>query len=416
MSDERSAMATGASRAASRSGPDRGGHHVLAPELADIARALEDRLPDLDDWVIRRIRGEVQFYRETLVVTDEELRESVHANMEAMAAALTTDPPDLSAPRELGRRRAEQGSPLVDILHAYRLGFTELWTGLVEVARRSGRVSTEMLLDAATQIWWLNGEYTEAVTLAYRETNAELALARAQHRSALVEALFTGGIPDRDTLWEAAKALGLPWEGVFVVVVAEAPALAEEGLPDAEALLAGRGIGSAWRLYPDIQMGVASLREVEAIEILVRLLERNVRARTGVSPVFRSLGETPRALHHARLVLASLPPGSPAVAQFEVSPLRVLSAAAPEAAGELARTVLGPVLDLPEHDRTLLLDTLQAWFDAGGSATEAGKRIYCHPNTVRYRLRRVQDYTGRSLDDPRAAAELLTALDSLRFV
>ncbi len=99
-----------------------------------------------------------------------------------------------------------------------------------------------------------------------------------------------------------------------------------------------------------------------------------------------------------------------------LSPLRVLSAAAPEAAGELARTVLGPVLDLPEHDRTVLLDTLQAWwFDAGGSATETGKAIYCHPNTVRYRLRRVQDYTGRSLDDPRAAAELLIALDSLRF-
>jgi len=399
----------------SRSGANRGGHHVLAPELADIARALEDRLPDLDDRVVRRIRGEVQFYRETGVVTDEDLRAAVHENMEAMAAALTRDPPDLTAPRELGRRRAEQGAPLVDILHAYRLGFTELWAGLVEVARRTGGVSTEMLLDAATGIWWLNGEYTEAVTVAYRETAAELALARAQHRSALVEALFTGGRPDRDSLWEAAKMLGLPWEGVFVVVVAEAPGLAEEGLPEAEALLAARGIGSAWRLYPDIQMGVASLREVEALSLLRRLLGSNVRARTGVSPIFHSLGETPRALHHARLVMASLPPGIPTVVQFEESPLRVLSAAAPEAAGELARTVLGPVLDLPDHDRTTLLDTLQAWFDAGGSATETGKRIYCHPNTVRYRLRRIQDYTGRSLDDPRSAAELFTALDALRF-
>jgi DNA-binding PucR family transcriptional regulator len=46
---------------------------------------------------------------------------------------------------------------------------------------------------------------------------------------------------------------------------------------------------------------------------------------------------------------------------------------------------------------------------------ETGKRIYCHPNTVRYRLRRLQEHTGRSLDDPKAVAELLAALDALRL-
>jgi DNA-binding PucR family transcriptional regulator len=79
------------------------------------------------------------------------------------------------------------------------------------------------------------------------------------------------------------------------------------------------------------------------------------------------------------------------------------------------RTVLGPVLELPAQDRSSLLGTLAAWSDAGGSAVEAGKRIYCHPNTVRYRLRRLQEHTGRSLEDPRAVAELLTALDALRL-
>jgi len=75
----------------------------------------------------------------------------------------------------------------------------------------------------------------------------------------------------------------------------------------------------------------------------------------------------------------------------------------------------GKVLDLPAQDRSSLLSTLRAWFDAGGSAVETGKRIYCHPNTVRYRLRRLQEHTGRSLDDPKAVAELLAALDALRL-
>jgi DNA-binding PucR family transcriptional regulator len=161
---------------------------------------------------------------------------------------------------------------------------------------------------------------------------------------------------------------------------------------------------------------VVSLRRADALPVVLGLLGGGVRARAGVSPIYHSLGDTPRALHYARLVLGSLPAGAPAVAQFEQTPLRVLAAAAPGAAGELVRTVLGPILELPTQDRSSLLSTLQAWFDAGGSAVETGKRIYCHPNTVRYRLRRLQEHTGRSLDDPKAVAELLAALDALRLV
>jgi PucR C-terminal helix-turn-helix domain/GGDEF-like domain len=396
--------------------PTRRPRVVLAPEISAIAGSVRTRLPDLVDRVVQRILAEIEFYRDRDVIGLEDLRASVGSNLESMAGQLTSDrPPDLSAPRATGRRRAEQGTPLADILHAYRIGFTELWEAIVEEAR-SARAPSETVVDAASGVWWLIGEYTQELTVAYREAAAELLLAGARERSALVEALFTGGIPDRDTLWEAAKLLRLPWEGVFVVVAAEAPRLAQEGLPDVEALLAARGIGSAWRLHPDIQTGVVSLRRRDALPVLLGLLGGGVRARSGVSPVYHSLGDTPRALHYARLVLGSLPAGAPAVAQFEETPLRVLAAAAPDAAGALARAVLGPVLDLPPQDRSSLLSTLQAWFDAGGSAVETGKRIYCHPNTVRYRLRRLQEHTGRSLDDPRAVAELLAALDALRLV
>jgi PucR C-terminal helix-turn-helix domain/GGDEF-like domain len=389
---------------------------VLAPEIAETAESVRARLPELVDRIVQRILAEIEFYRDREVVGVQDLRDSVGSNLESMVAQLTTGPPpDLSAPRTTGRRRAEQGTPLADILHAYRIGFTEFWEAIVEEGRRSMRAPPDTLVDAASDVWWLIGEYTQELTVAYREAAAELLLAGAQERSALVEALFTGGIPDRDTLWEAAKLLRLPWEGVFVVVAAEAPGLAQEGLPDVEALLAARGMGSAWRLHPDIQTGVVSLRREDAVPVLLELLGGGVRARAGVSPVYHSLGDTPRALHYARLVLGSLPAGAPAVAQFEQTPLRVLAAAAPDAAAELARTVLGPVLDLPAQDRSSLLGTLQAWFEAGGSAAETGRRIYCHPNTVRYRLRRLQEHTGRSLEDPRAAAELLAALEALRL-
>jgi len=74
--------------------------------------------------------------------------------------------------------------------------------------------------------------------------------------------------------------------------------------------------------------------------------------------------------------------------------------------------VFGRLLAL--DDRAVLLATVEAWLDAGGSATAAGQALFCHPNTVRYRLRRVEELTGRSVDVPRAAAELAVALRALR--
>lgn len=78
----------------------------------------------------------------------------------------------------------------------------------------------------------------------------------------------------------------------------------------------------------------------------------------------------------------------------------------------IAENVLGPLDDLPRHERDALLDTLDAWFDNGGSAERAANVLYVHPNTVRQRLRKLEQYTGRALGDPRAAAELCIALET----
>jgi hypothetical protein len=75
---------------------------------------------------------------------------------------------------------------------------------------------------------------------------------------------------------------------------------------------------------------------------------------------------------------------------------------------------LGPVAGLDTmaaEDRGLLLETFGAWLDCGGSADEAAKQLFVHPNTVRYRLRRLEERTGRSMSDPRWIAELTLAYE-----
>jgi hypothetical protein len=57
-----------------------------------------------------------------------------------------------------------------------------------------------------------------------------------------------------------------------------------------------------------------------------------------------------------------------------------------------------------------LLETLDAFFAAGGVLESAARELYVHPNTVRYRLKRVAEVTGLSPLDGRDAFALRLAL------
>ena len=57
-----------------------------------------------------------------------------------------------------------------------------------------------------------------------------------------------------------------------------------------------------------------------------------------------------------------------------------------------------------------LLETLDAFFTAGGVLESAARELYVHPNTVRYRLKRVAEVTGMSPLDGRDAFALRMSL------
>ncbi len=57
-----------------------------------------------------------------------------------------------------------------------------------------------------------------------------------------------------------------------------------------------------------------------------------------------------------------------------------------------------------------LLETLDAFFASGGVLESAARALFVHPNTVRYRLRRITDVTGFSPLSPRDAFALRMAL------
>ena len=390
-----------------RSAPD--------PEVARLAEVLRGRLDALVDELTALIGQEIDIYGAGGMVDSSELRRSVQHNFTYMLGQLATaEPADLTAPRHTGRRRAEASAPLPEILRAYRLGFAFLWEALLAEARRSGEAATRALVDTAAIVWSLADDYSQALTESYREAVAEAMQAADRHRSAVVQALVTGEVSAEATVWEIAKVLGMPFEGTFLVVVAESAAIGGEPLAGVESRLRAFDATSAWRLQPDFEVGVISCGRTNPDKIL-DVLGVAAPGRVGVSPPYPTLDKTTHAMRLAQVAMESLPAGQPAVRQFEDTPLGSLVAADPDAARLLVERVLGRLITLPDEERTTLLSTVEAWLDARGSAAEAGRVLYCHPNTVRYRLHRIEEHTGRSLDDPRAVAELTTALHALRI-
>jgi DNA-binding PucR family transcriptional regulator len=67
--------------------------------------------------------------------------------------------------------------------------------------------------------------------------------------------------------------------------------------------------------------------------------------------------------------------------------------------------------DLPDEERETLFETFREWQDNDASVGGAAERLFCHPNTVRHRLRRIEKRTGRSLSRPRDVAELCLAFE-----
>jgi DNA-binding PucR family transcriptional regulator len=56
-----------------------------------------------------------------------------------------------------------------------------------------------------------------------------------------------------------------------------------------------------------------------------------------------------------------------------------------------------------------LTETLDAYLDSGGAIEACARKLYVHPNTVRYRLKRIADFTGRDPTTPRDAYVLRVA-------
>jgi hypothetical protein len=184
----------------------------------------------------------------------------------------------------------------------------------------------------------------------------------------MLTALLDGAVSTAARAAEILRVLDLATHDSYLVVrVADRSAgwvpdgAAGDPLHALEERLRGQGIGSAWIHQGGGHTALLGLPPGRDVAGVHRVLTPTSPGRVGVSRAFTSPLDAARARREAELAeLAELaerciPPGSAGTHVYGDSLVALMIVTAPEMAEELARTVLGPLLELPAIERSLLL-------------------------------------------------------------
>ena len=384
----------------------------LLHQVADVADTVYRRADEVSIVLARAIRREVLLYETLAAVPFDVVAAGCAANVRAVFGGIAAGGEfEVTAASRLGAERARDGVPLPSVMEAYRVGFRRAWeTVAAEVGARP-YLTSDVLRTLTAELMTAQDVFTAAMAAGYRQEQTRRVVGDETQRSMLIDALLHGRLFEQWSLWEAADYLRLPSTGPFVVVAADVAVHGVDPMRDIEAKLRSLDVSSAWRGLPDVQVGIVHVKTDRHLAAVLALAARVAVARVGVSARFDDLRNTARALHQARVTLRGrADPDSP-VSVFDGSILATAAVSAPEVMVELANRVMECFSDLGDEEREILFETFRAWLDHDGSMRTAGEILFCHPNTVRYRMHRIEQRTGRSLARPRDVAELCLAFE-----
>jgi DNA-binding PucR family transcriptional regulator len=228
----------------------------------------------------------------------------------------------------------------------------------------------------------------------------------ARLQALLVDALLRGDAPDE--LASRAAALGWDDRAPVAVAVGQSPGGEVSAVLHIVHRLARRmGVDVLGGVHGSrlvLVLGAASDPLAATEKLVAGFGEGPVVVGPGV-PTLDEASESARAALAGFRAAPAWPAAPRPVAASDLLPERAL-AGDPEARRILRQEVFGSLLRAGGE----LLETLDGFFAAGGVLESAARGLFIHPNTVRYRLRRVGEVTGLSPLLPRDAFALRIAL------
>ncbi len=380
-------------------------------DSADFFLELVDSVDSLAEGVVDQILAGENEYAEN-PMSRELLYSIVNENISALLATLAGTTDSLAAARRAGRIKAEHGIPMASLLHAYRLAGLQLWEEMM--ARSVGTQRTEVLLHLSSDVWGIIDRFSGAAVESYRAFVDERDRRDEQARSVMLLSLLDGSAAPGE-IGRLLRALELPGHASYLVVAAERSSSGADPVPEVHGRLRAVGISSAWTAWKGEYVGLIALSHRADVDRAISVVSAAATSRVGVSRPFTQLSASPSAVGQARISVECIASPGLGIHRYGSAPLDLLLVAQPGYGAELRDVIFARLLGPDSADAAVLLDTLEAWFDADGSTADAGKRMHCHRNTVLYRLGRIAELTGRSVSRPAEASELYAALRAMRL-
>ncbi|AEW92436.1 MULTISPECIES: PucR family transcriptional regulator [Streptomycetaceae] len=363
----------------------------------DVVAAIQTQIPEYarpaDPTYTRTVRTGVE---QGLTLFMERLRQPVGASESV-----------IDTYRSIGRGEANEGRSLDAFQVALRLAARVTWRRINELADPE-LVPREVLAALGEAILLHLDEIAEATSAGYTEARLRAAGELQRRRRRLLEMLISEPPAPAEVVSDLAHAAQWPVPRDIAVLVVD-----HAGEPEAAPPM----VPPEFLARFDSRPGCVVVPDPDGPgrDRAVDLALRGHRAALGPTvPVpqgARSLRWATEALVLAR---RGILPGDQVVrcAEHLATMLLFRDEALTDA---LAARHLGPLQSVRPPHRDRLAETLLCWLQSGRNANEVAVRLGIHPQTVRYRLRQLDDLFGDLLQDPDARFELELVLRAARL-
>ncbi|WP_106400603.1 PucR family transcriptional regulator [Actinocorallia populi] len=375
----------------------------------EIAALLHPELPALAEEIVHEIREQIPEYAAPLRgALGDTVRIGIERGLHQFLAQFIADSPienqHAEFYRALGRGEFRENRSLDVLQTAYRISARLTWRRFAQIGHQAGIAPDRMYL-LADSVLAFTEEMAELSVGAFNELSAQASGAFEHMRRRLLHLLLTEPARTvRTRLTELSRQARWPLpNSVACVAVGEGydarrvipPALDPDVLVDLE--------------RPDPCLLIPSHPSPARYHHLRRAFKGVVFALGPTVP----LEETAHSFGLARraLVMKSqgvLPAEEHIRCEDHLATMHLFSDDA--CMRILCQRALAPFAELNHDQRDLLCETLLAWISTGNSVIETATLLRVHPQTVRYRMRRIAELFPDRLNDPDWRFEMQLAL------
>lgn len=312
--------------------------------------------------------------------------------------------------RAIGAVEAREGRSLDPLQNALRLGARVAWRWLCAAAGAPG-LDMQVLGQIGEAIFVYLDELAGACAAGYQEARAQVAGEQERRRRRLLDLILADPPASAEAIADQARAASWPLpRRVALAAIEEQPGLGGAAGPAVPAdVLTDWSRREPCLLIPDPDRPGR-----------VALIEHALRGWPAALGPAVPLHRASASLRWARAALALGLRGAIDLRGGAIRCDEHMSTLLIFSDEELARALraarLAPLDGLKPAVRDRLAETLLSWLQHGGNANEVATLLHVHPQTVRYRLRQIDELFGGELRDPDGRFELEMALRARRLL